>query len=145
MEPELKLERVRFRVWNGEALRARGDAQSITIRRDTNLAVASDLRAEMPARDKPVFLTAPRAQGDLSTQVFTAEGGVTVTHAGERATTERARYEPGPTGQGFVSGQDPVVLVRKGLRTAGTGFTFEPQTGELQLGGPVDTQAGGDR
>lgn len=142
--PELKLERVHFRVWRGDSLRAQGDARQVTIRRDTNLATARDLRAELPAQGQPALITAPTAQGDLSTQVFTAQGGVVVTHAGERAVTERARYEPGPAGHGLVSGQDPVVVERGDLRLEGVGFTFDPQVGDLEVGGPVTTRSSGE-
>ncbi len=139
--PELKLERVRFRVWRGDTLRARGDARQVIVRRDTSHSTALDLRAELPSRDQPVFITAPSAEGDLSSQVFTAQGGVVVTHGGERAVTDRARYEPGPSGQGLVTGQDPVVVERGNLTLQGVGFTFEPQLGDLQLGGPVTTRS----
>jgi lipopolysaccharide export system protein LptC len=139
--PELKLERVRFRVWRGDVLRVRGEARKVTIRRDTSHADASDLQAELPARDQPVTITARSAEGDLSAQVFTGEGGVVVTHAGERAVTDRARYEPGPSGKGLVTGRDPVIVERGNTRADGVGFTFEPETGELQLGGPVTTRS----
>lgn len=141
--PELKLERVRFRVWRGDALRARGEARQVTVRRDTSHATAVDLHAELPARGEPVVITAPTVQGDLSAQVFTAQGGVVVTHAGERAVTNRARYEPGPSGKGLVTGEDPVVVERGNLVLHGVGFTFEPQVGDLQLGGPVTTESTG--
>ncbi len=140
MAPELKLERVHFRVWRGEALQARGEARQVVIRRDTNHATASELRAELPAQDQAVFITAPAAQGDLATRVFTGEGGVVVTHGGERAVTDRARYEPGPSGRGLVTGRDPVAVERLNVRLDGTGFTFDPQVGDLQLGGPVTTR-----
>ncbi len=143
--PELKLERVHFRVWRGDALRAQGEARQVTVRRDTSHASATELRAELPSRDQPVLITAPSAQGDLNAQVFTGEGGVVVTHAGERAVTERARYEPGPSGKGIVTGQDPVVVERGNLVLHGVGFTFEPQVGDLQLGGPVTTETTGAR
>jgi hypothetical protein len=143
--PELKLERVHFRVWRGDVLRARGEARQVNIRRDTSLATGSDVRAELAAKDEPVHVTAPSVESDLSSQVYTGTGGVVVTHAGERAVTERARYEPGPTGQGLVTGQDPVVIERGNLRLNGIGFTFDPQTGELQLGGPVTTRSTGAR
>lgn len=139
--PELKLERVRFRIWRGDTLRAQGEARQVTVRRDTNHATASELRAELPARDQSVVITAPSAEGDLSSQVFTGQGGVVVTHGGERAVTDRARYEPGPSGQGLVTGQDPVVVERGNLTLQGVGFTFEPQIGDLQLGGPVTTRS----
>jgi hypothetical protein len=141
--PELKLERVHFRVWRGNLLRAQGDARRVVIRRDTNHATGSDVRARLAARDEPVVVTAPTVEGDLSSQVYTGTGGVVVTHAGERATTERARYEPGPSGQGLVTGQDPVVVERGNLRLDGIGFTFDPQSGDLQLGGPVRTESTG--
>jgi hypothetical protein len=141
--PELKLERVHFRVWRGDVLRARGEARQVDIRRDTNHAIGSDVRAELAAKDEPVLVSAPSVEGDLSSQAYTGTGGVVVTHAGERAATERARYEPGPTGQGLVTGQDPVVVYRGNLRLEGVGFTFEPQLGDLQLGGPVKTESTG--
>ncbi len=143
MVPELKLERVHFRVWRGNVLRARGEARQVDIRRDTNHAIGWDVRAELAAKDEPVHVTAPSVEGDLSSQVYTGTGGVVVVHGGERATTERARYEPGPTGQGLVTGQDPVVVTRGSLRFEGVGFTFEPQLGDLQLGGPVRTESAG--
>jgi len=141
--PELKLEGVRFRVWRGEIPRAWGEASEVTIRRDTNEAKAALLRADLPSQDGPVVITAPRAQGVLSTQVFSGEGGVLVTHADERATSQRARYEPGPAGTGLVSGTDPVTVERRGMRLSGVGFTFDPRTGDLRVGGPVETRAAG--
>ncbi len=143
LAPELKLERVHFRVWRGDALRASGDAREVDIRRDTNHAIGSDVRAELSAKDEPVHVTAPSVEGDLSSQVYTGTGGVVVTHGNERATTERARYEPGPTGQGLVTGDDQVVVYRGNLRLEGVGFTFAPQLGDLQLGGPVRTESAG--
>ena len=112
MSPELKLERVRFHVWRGDVLRARGEAQVVTLRRDTGQLTAEQVRAEAPARGEPVVVTAPRAQGLLGKQQYEAEGGVVVMHGDERATTARARWEPGPNGQGRVLGDDPVKIGR---------------------------------
>jgi lipopolysaccharide export system protein LptC len=141
--PELKLERVRFRVWRGETLRARGEARQVTLRRDTGQLAAVEVRAELPARDEPVLITAPTAHGLLSSQAYEAEGGVVVTHGNDRAVTDRARWEPGPSGQGRVVGDDPVSVERGALTLDGTGFTFDPRTGDLQVGGPVRTRATG--
>ena len=141
--PELKLEGVHFRVWRGAALRASGEARQVTLRRDTGEATAEDLRAELPAAGEPVEIKAPTASGRLSSQEFTAQGGVVVTHGTERATTERARYLPGPSGRGLVLGDDPVVVERGALHLSGVGFSFDPASGELQLGGPVATHAAG--
>ena len=141
--PELKLEGVHFRVWRGDDLRAEGDARQVTIRRDTTQATAQDLQAELPAAGQPVEISAPEATGLLSAQTFSAQGGVVVVHGAERATTERARYLPGPDGRGLVQGDDPVVVERGPLRLSGVGFTFDPETGELLLNGPVTTRVPG--
>lgn len=143
LAPELKLERVRFRVWRGDVLRAQGEARQVAIRRDTNHATASDVRSQLAASGDPIFVTAPTVEGDLASQVYTGTGGVVVTHGAEKATTESARYEPGPTGQGLVTGRDRVVMERGNVRFEGVGFTLEPQLGDLQLGGPVRTVSTG--
>lgn len=145
MVPALKLERVHFRVWRGDVLRVRGEAREVTLRRDSGELAAADLRAELPSElpsnAQPVVLTAPIAHGVISTQDYTAEGGVVVAHGGERAMTERARWRPGPSGQGLVTGDAPVEVERQGVRLDGVGFTFDPRSGDLQIGGPVRTQA----
>lgn len=144
--PELKLERVRFRVWKGDGLRARGEAAQVTIRRDTSQVWAQDIRAELPSRDQPVFVTAPAGQGLLSAGTFSAEGGVRVVHGDERASTERARFEPGAGGQGSgrILGDDPVAVERGQARLNGVGFVFDPASGQLEVNGPVSTQAAGE-
>ena len=141
MAPELKLERVRFRVWRGDVLQARGEARQVTLRRDSGQLAAEDVRVELPSRGRPVVVTAPTAQGLLGSQRYTVEGGVEVTRGEERAVTERAAWAPGPSGQGPVTGEDPVTLERGDLRLEGVGFTFDPRTGDLQIGGPVRTEA----
>jgi lipopolysaccharide export system protein LptC len=136
--PELKLERVRFRVWRGEELRAQGRASHVSIRRDTNHATAADVRAELPARGQAAIVTAPAAEGDLASQVFTAQGGVVLIHGDERATTDRARYEPGPSGRGIIWGRDPVVVERGDDRQESQGgFRYDLQSGDLEFVGPV--------
>lgn len=141
MSPELKLERVRFRVWRGDVLQARGEARQVTLQRESGQLAADELRVELPSRGEPVVVTAPRAQGLLGSQRYTVEGGVEVTHGVERAVTARAAWAPGPRGDGPVTGEDPVTVERGGLRLEGVGFTFDPRTGELAIGGPVRTQA----
>jgi lipopolysaccharide export system protein LptC len=139
VEPALKLERVRFRVWRNDVLRVRGEAREVTLLRDSGQLAATDLRAELPAQGAVTVVTAPRAHGLVSTQEYTAEGGVVVTHGDERAVTDRARWQPLPGGQGIVSGDDPVEVERQGTRLTGVGFTLDPRSGELQIGGPVKT------
>lgn len=140
--PELKLERVRFRVWRGDALQARGEAHQVTLRRDSGELAAEEIRVELPARGEPVVVSAPAAQGLLGSRRYVAEGGVEVRHGDERAVTERAVWTPGPSGQGAVTGDRPVSVERGDLRLDGVGFTFDPRTGDLEIGGPVRTSAG---
>jgi lipopolysaccharide export system protein LptC len=141
--PELKLERVRFRVWRGDVLQARGEARQVTLRRESGALAAEEIRVEMPARGQPVVITAAAAKGLLGSQRYVAEGGVEVTHGEERAVTERAVWTPGPTGQGPVTGDAPVTVERGDLRLEGNGFTFDPPSGDLKIGGPVRTSGGG--
>lgn len=141
MAPELKLERVRFRVWRGDSLRARGEARQVTLRRDSGELAADQVRVELPAHGEPVVVIAPRAQGLLGSQRYSVDGGVEVTHGEERAVTARAAWAPGPAGQGPVTGEDPVTVERGNVRLEGVGFRFDPRTGDLEIGGPVRTQA----
>jgi lipopolysaccharide export system protein LptC len=139
--PELKLEGVRFRVWRGADLRAKGEAQQASLRRDSTELVAHDLAAVLPRGSEPVRLTAPEGQGVLSDRVFSARGGVTVGRADDLARTPSARFEPGPAG-GTVLGEEQVEVTGRGYRLDGTGFTLEPASGDLTLGGPARLVAG---
>jgi lipopolysaccharide export system protein LptC len=138
LAPELKLERVRFRAWRGAELRTRGEARQVTLRRDSSQLTAVDLRAELPRAEQLVVIEAPAGEGVLSARTFTAHGGVVITRGDDQARTERARYAPGEGGAERVTGDDPVELERRGgFRLFGVGFVFDPQTSELDLGGPV--------
>jgi lipopolysaccharide export system protein LptC len=143
--PELKLEGVRFRVWRGDVLQARGEARQVTLRRDAGALGADEVRVELPSQGEPAVITAPRAQGLLGSRQYSAVGGVLVTHGEERAVTARAAWEPGPDGRGPVTGTDPVTVERGAMRLEGVGFTFDPRTGELRIGGPIRTTAEGER
>jgi lipopolysaccharide export system protein LptC len=144
--PELKLEGVRFRVYRGDTLRAFGEARTASLRRDSTEVVASELEAVLPRNPAPVRVSAPAGEGVLSERVFSAEGGVTVARGQDVARTERARYVSGPDG-GHVEGDDPVVVEGKGYRLHGTGFTLDPDTGEIAVrgGARLVTGLGGAR
>lgn len=132
--PELKLEGVRFRVHRGGDLRAFGEAAAASLRRDSTEVAATNLEAVLPRSPAPVRITAPEGEGVVSSRVFSAEGGVTVSRGEDVARTERARYLPGPDG-GRVVGEDPVVVEGRAYRLAGTGFTLEAATAELAIRG----------
>jgi lipopolysaccharide export system protein LptC len=137
LAPELNLERVRFRVWRGAELRARGEARRVTIRRDTTEATALDLRAEFPRDGLPVTVTAPAGEGVLSASTFTVHGGVVMTRGDARGTTDHATYAPAPGGGARISGDAPVEVVRPGFQLDGVGFTYGLATDVLDLGGPI--------
>src|SRR5512140_1557470 len=139
--PELKLEGVRFRVYRGSELRATGDADRATLRRDSTAVTASQLEALLPQSAPPVRITAPAGQGSLGQRTFSASGGVTVTRGEDVARTERARFVPGPGG-GSVTGDDPVSVEGRSYRLTGRGFTVTPADAEITVGGGARLVAG---
>src|SRR4051794_35084259 len=70
--PELKLEGVRFRIYRGDALRAFGEADAASLRRDSSELRASQVEATLPRGATPVRLTAPAGEGSLLSRVFSA-------------------------------------------------------------------------
>jgi lipopolysaccharide export system protein LptC len=139
--PELKLEGVRFRVYRGDALRAHGDAETASLRRDSSDVRASQVFALLPRDGEPVRITAATGEGSLATRVFEASGGMTVARGDDIARTERARYEPQP-GEGLVRGDLPVVVEGRGYRLEGTGFTLDPASGTVVVRGGARLVAG---
>ncbi len=140
--PELKLEGVRFRVHREGDLRASGHAAAASLRRDSTEVTAHDVEAVLPRGGAPVRIAAPVGEGVLSTRLFSASGGLTVSRGDDVGRTERARFFPGPGG-GRVRGDDPVVLEGRSYRLVGTGFTLEPAAAELSIRGGARLVAGG--
>ncbi len=139
--PELKLEGVRFRVYRGDALRAVGDAEGLSLRRDSSEVRARNVDATLPRDGAPVRITAPAGEGSLMSHVFEVSGGVAVARGDDAAHTERARYEPGE-GDGLVRGDDPVVVQGRGYRLDGAGFTLDPAQGNIAVRGGARLVAG---
>src|SRR6266540_2366270 len=92
--PELKLEGVRFRIYRADALRAFGEAETASLRRDSSELRARNVEATLPRGLTPIRFTAPAGEGSLLSHAFRATGGVMVARGGDTARTERARYEP---------------------------------------------------
>jgi lipopolysaccharide export system protein LptC len=139
--PELKLEGVRYRVWRGAELRAFGESAVATLRRDSSELRARDLVATLPREGEPVRIAAPDGHGFLSQQLFSAQGGLTVSRDDDVARTPSARFEPSPAG-GLVRGDQPVVVEGRGYRLEGTGFVLEPRTEDMDVRGPARLLAG---
>lgn len=142
MVPELKLEGVRFRVHREGDLRASGHAAAASLRRDSTEVAAKDVEAVLPRGGAPVRIAAPTGEGVMSSRVFSASGGLTVSRGDDVGRTERARFVPGPGG-GRVRGDDPVVIEGRSYRLVGTGFTLEPAEAELSIRGGARLVAGG--
>jgi lipopolysaccharide export system protein LptC len=141
--PELKLEGVLFRAYRGEELRAFGEAEVATFRRDSTELSASEILATFPQGAAPLRVAAPAGEGVLSDRTFGASGGVVLRRADDEARTERARYEPA---EQVIRGDDPVVVEGQGFRLEGPGFTLDPASGDLAIQGGVRVLAGtGDR
>jgi hypothetical protein len=139
--PELKLEGVHFRIYRGDTLRAFGEADTASLRRDSSELRAQRVEATLPRAGTPVKLTAPAGEGSLATRRFQATGGVVVARGEDSARTERARYEPEP-GDGLVRGDDPVVVSGREYQLTGTGFTLDPTLGTIVVGGGARLVAG---
>jgi lipopolysaccharide export system protein LptC len=139
--PELKLHEVRFRIYRGDALRAFGDAEAASLRRDSSEVRAEKLDATLPNRSEPVRLSAPQGEGSLLSHVFTVTGGVVASRGADVARTPSARYEPAEP-RGLVRGDEPVVLEGEGYRLEGVGFTLDPDAGTIVVGGGAKLLAG---
>jgi hypothetical protein len=139
--PEIILEGVGFRFFRGSELRARGQANVATFRRDTGDVTAHRVRlvVDRDGQGDTVRFDAVSASGNVHTQLAAAAGGVHLADAqGTRGTTERARLD-GKAGR--VDGRDPVDVVGSGFRMHGeNGFVLD-LVGEdgLLLKGPVTT------
>ena len=141
--PELKLEGVRFRIYRADALRAFGEAETASLRRDSSELRADRVEATLPRGATSVRLTAPVGKGSLLSRVFEATGGVVVSRGDDAARTERARYESGAgDADGLVRGDDPVALAGRGYRLTGTGFTLDPAAGTIVVRGGASLVAG---
>jgi lipopolysaccharide export system protein LptC len=141
--PELRLEGVRFRVYRGDTLRAFGEAETASLRRDSSELRASHVEAVLPRSAGDVHVTAPTGEGALATREFQASGGVVVSRGSDAAHTDRARYEPGRDGQDDrVAGDDPVEVTGRGYRLTGRGFTLDPAEGDIVVRGGARLVAG---
>lgn len=155
--PELKLERVRFRVYRGDALHAFGAAETTSLRRDSSDVRAEQLDATLPREGEAVRIAAPVGQGSLLSRVFEASGGVVASRGDDVGRTLRARFEPPAPdrsgeamlgvdkpggGSGLVRGDDPVVVQGRGYRLDGAGFTLDPASKTITLRGGARLLAG---
>ena len=139
--PGLTLEGVRFRVYRGSALRAAGEASRAQYRRDTDELRASRVEAKLPRGGTPgdVRLSAVEGLGQLRARTYEARGGLTLIQGGVTARTEAARYLAGPPEA--IRGEEPVAVDGGTWRLTGTGFTLDPASGDLSMGGPARLEA----
>lgn len=136
--PEVNMEGVQFFVDRGGVAQAWGEAQRLTYRRDTTAVSATGLVLRMAQADGLVEVTAPTGSGLASERHLQVSGGIVATRGADRATTEAAGCAPGlgkRFGQGLIQGSDPVTVAGPGYRLTGTGFTLDPSSGEIVIGG----------
>lgn len=140
--PELQLTGVRFRIFGGGSLRASGEAERVTLRRDSTEVSASGLSALLPGEGQdPVRITAVQGQGAIRGRSFSASGGVTVARGDDVVRTDSARYEPFP-GRGVVRGETPVAVQGKGYQLSGPGFELDPAARQITIRGGARLEAG---
>jgi hypothetical protein len=143
--PELTMEGVRFQIDRGGISRARGEADRVTYRRDTTAVAATGLTLLMAGAEGQVRVSAPAASGLVDQRRFEASGGLTARRGADEATTWSATYEQPPAGTrgaGKVHGSDPVKATGPGYQLEGRGFTLDPTTADLVVGGGARLVAG---
>ncbi len=141
--PELKLDGVQFRIYRGDALRAYGDADTASLRRDSTELRATGLDAVLPRSPTPVHFSAPAGEGTLASREFAVSGGVVVSRGADTARTDRARFVPGQGGRhDLVAGDDPVTVSGRGYTLTGRGFTLDPTLGTIAVRGGARLLAG---
>ena len=140
--PELRLEGVRFRFYRNDSLRAYGVAEGATLRRDSSVLRARNIVATLPRGDEPVVITAPAGEGSLRDRTFQATGGILVASGADTARTERARFDPEGSVAGVIRGEDPVIVIGRGYRLTGSGFTLDPEAGSIVVRGGATLVAG---
>ena len=141
--PGLKLEGVQFRVYRGSALRASGTASRADYRRATDELLARNLTTDLVAPSGgDARLTAAEGQGKLKERTFTASGGIVLERADATARTASATYVAGPPP--LIRGVEPVTVDGTGKaawKLTGKGFTADPRSGDLTVGGGVRLEA----
>jgi hypothetical protein len=146
--PELRLEGVRVRLFQGGAPAASGSgtAAAVTYQRDASAMKATELALHVRDRSGEVVLTAPAAAGVISARTFEASGGLRAVRGTDHAATESARFDPSAGSKGLVMGDAPVELWGRGYRLQGNGFSLDPTVREIVLRGGtrlVATSPGG--
>jgi hypothetical protein len=133
--PELTMDGVQFQVDRGGVLKASGEAERLTYRRDTTDVAALALAMDLLTATGPVHVTAPSGSGHLAGKTFRVSGGLRATRGADVATTASATTRPGPDGAIRIEGDEAIQLAGPGYRLTGTGFDIDPASGELTLRG----------
>lgn len=133
--PELTMDGVQFQVDRAGVTTASGEAERLTYRRDTTDLAATTLSIDLTTPTGLVHVTAPAGSGRAADRRFRATGGIRATRGADVAVTASATTRPGPDGQMGVEGADPVQLEGPGYRLNGTGFVFDPASGDLAIRG----------
>ncbi len=141
--PELRLERVAFRVYRGAAMTAVGVAERASFRRDDGDIAGERVDAWFPAAgpDRPAsHVTAVRATGNVRQHRFEGSGGVRAEQEGQVAVTEEARYSGD---DGLIRGDRPIEVRGGRYLVKGPSFTLDPKEQVLEVEGGASARAGG--
>ncbi|HZZ84166.1 MAG TPA: hypothetical protein VFE30_06485 [Anaeromyxobacteraceae bacterium] len=134
MTPEVKFEQLSFRVWRGGELEVSGTARNASWARGAAGVSAEHVTALFPPSEgRPeATVVATHMSGSLRAHDFAASGGLVARQAGERIETPSGRYT---SRDGTLRGDEPVTVYGKGYQLAGRGFTLDPATRQLTIGG----------
>jgi len=143
--PEVKFEELAFRAWRGAELEVSGTARSATWERGSAGVSAEHVVALFPPSQGgrgAATVTAARMVGSFRSHDFAASGGLVARQDGERIETPSGRYT---SRDGTLSGEEPVAVFGKGYQLAGKGFTLDPASRRLTIGGGARLVVGEDR
>ncbi len=145
MTPEVKFEDLSFRVWRGADLEVSGTARSAAwLRGSAGVSAQKVVALFPPSEGRPEStVVAEHMTGSLRSHEFFATGGLVASQAGERIVTSSGRYS---RRDGLLRGDEDVTVFGHAYRLAGRGFTLDPVTHHLTIGGGahlVTDEAGG--
>jgi len=141
--PELRFDKLEFRVYQGGRLEATGRAERASFRRDTADLRAESLRVRFPAAGDraEAFLAAAEGQGNVRRRSFQVTGGVRAEQSGRTAESPEAHY--GGEADGLVRGSQPVEVRDRSFVLTGPAFELDPRSGHIAVEGGAHLVAGG--
>lgn len=130
-----------LQTWKGGGRVVTATAETVTWFRADDRFTAEAVVATLPSRAGPVFVTAPRLDGNVAGDVLDASGGVTLVSERGRGSAPTAHLENRAQGT-VVSSTDGVQLSGPGQSLTAKAFSFDSAEQRATFEG-VETRVGG--